>query len=81
MSKEYENASENAHDIRQDLEIWMGTCQRCGRCFKGAAVLDELMMKGFRFDNMDEELWVYGSKAYLDSSPLTDDIEISVDNK
>jgi hydrogenase-4 component H len=79
MSKEYENASESIGDIRQELEIWMGTCQRCGRCFTKGGPLDKLMMKGYRLDNLDEELWVYSSKAYLESNPVTDDIEIRVE--
>ena len=81
MSPEYENASENAHDIEQNLEIWMSTCQPCGRCFKGALPIDGLMMKGFRSDNVDSELWVYKSKGYLDIDPVTSDIDISVDEK
>jgi hydrogenase-4 component H len=79
MIKEYENASENVHDISQDLKIWMSTCQRCGRCFKHGAVLDNLMMTGFRQDDCDGELWIYKSKQYLDNNPVTDDIEITVD--
>src|SRR5512136_461905 len=42
MSREYQNATDRISDIRQDLEIWMGTCQRCGRCFKDAGPLEQL---------------------------------------
>jgi hydrogenase-4 component H len=79
MSQEYENASPKISDVSQNLEIWMGTCQRCGRCFKGAGPLDQLMMKGYRFDDLDAELWVYRSKAYLDTEPLVKDIDIQLD--
>jgi len=79
MSKEYENASENIRDIAQDLDIWMGTCQRCGRCFKAGGVLDKLMMNGYREDDCEGELWIYKSRAYLDNNRITDDIEITVD--
>jgi hydrogenase-4 component H len=79
MSHEYETASQKISDIRQNLEIWMGTCQRCGRCFKGVGPLDQLMMKGYRFDDMDGELWVYRSRAYLDKEPVVKDINIELD--
>ncbi|MFH0919778.1 MAG: 4Fe-4S dicluster domain-containing protein [Fibrobacterota bacterium] len=79
MSPEYETATGAIHDLSQDLNIWMGTCQRCGRCFKGAGALDQLMMTGYRSDNLESELWMYRSKPYLDSNPITDDIEITVD--
>lgn len=81
MSKEYENATENVKDIQQDLSIWMGTCQRCGRCFKGAGPLDALMMTGYREDDLEGELWVYRSKAFLEADKVTDDIDITVDDK
>jgi len=79
MSREYENASPKITDIRQNLEIWMGTCQRCGRCFKDAGPLDQLMMKGYRFDDLSAELWVYKSKDYLDGEPVVKDIDIELD--
>ncbi len=79
MSHEYENASPKIADLRQNIEIWMGTCQRCGRCFKTTSPLDQLMMKGYRFDNLDAELWVYRSRAYLDKDPLVKDIDIELD--
>ncbi|HEX7509955.1 MAG TPA: 4Fe-4S dicluster domain-containing protein [Chitinivibrionales bacterium] len=79
MSKEYENATEAIRDIRQDLEIWMGTCQRCGRCFKHGTPLDDLMMTGYRQDDLEGELWIYKSQSYLESDPVTDDIHITLD--
>ncbi len=79
MSQEYENASPKTGDIRQYLEIWMGTCQRCGRCFKGAGPLDQLMMKGYRFDDLDQELWIYRSRAYLEKEAVVKDIDIELD--
>jgi len=79
MSQEYENGTNDIHDIGQDLRIFMGTCQRCGRCFKGVGPLDELMMKGYRFDDLKKDNWVYKSKAYLDTEPVVRDVEIELD--
>ena len=79
MSKEYENASNNIHDIEQELDIFMGTCQRCGRCFTKPTPLEELMMKGYRFDDLQNERWIYRSKTYLDTQPEVRDIDIEID--
>lgn len=79
MSQEYENSTGDIRDLQQNLEVFMGTCQRCGRCFKHEGPLDDLMMKGFRKDDLDGELWVYKSKTFLESAPVTDDIEITTD--
>ena len=79
MSGEYENATNDIHDLQQVLEIFMGTCQRCGRCFKTAGALEQLMMKGYRFDRLDQDLWVYESATYLDSEPVVRDIDLELD--
>ncbi len=79
MSKEFENATNDIHDIRQELELFMGTCQRCGRCFKGQGPLEALKMKGYRFDDLEKELWKYESKSYLDKEPVVKDVDIELD--
>ena len=78
MSKEFENATDKISDISQRLEIFMSTCQRCGRCFKEKTPLETLKMKGYRFDKMQEELWVLHSEAYLADEPFNDDIKIEM---
>jgi hydrogenase-4 component H len=79
MSLEFENATNQIGDLRQTLELFMSTCQRCGRCFKGAATLDELKMKGYRADDIQSERWIYRAHAYLKSEPVVDDIQIELD--
>jgi hydrogenase-4 component H len=37
MSLEFENATANISDLGQKLDLFMSTCQRCGRCFKGVS--------------------------------------------
>lgn len=78
MSAEFENGTDQINDIQQELEVFMGTCQRCGRCFKTPGGLDQLMMKGYREDALDKDLWVYQSKAYHDQAVVRD-IEIELD--
>ncbi len=78
MSNEFENATPKIGDLHQRLELFMSTCQRCGRCFKGASVLENLKMKGYRFDELDNERWIYQSRAYF-KDPVADDIHIELD--
>ncbi|MDD2709875.1 MAG: 4Fe-4S binding protein [Verrucomicrobiae bacterium] len=79
MSKEFETATNEIHDIQQELELFMGTCQRCGRCFTDAGPLDQLKMKGYRFDELDKDRWVYRSAGYLEKEAAVRDIEIEMD--
>lgn len=79
MSFEFENATGQISDLGQKLELFMSTCQRCGRCFKGSAVIDELKMKGYRSDNVESERWIYQSQSFLDRERDVDDIPIELD--
>ncbi len=79
MSQEFESGTGAIQDLQQNIEVFMGTCQRCGRCYSKQGPLEALMMKGYRFDNLDNEVWVYKSKAYLDSEPVVKDIDLELD--
>jgi len=79
MSKEFENATDTIGDIGQTLELFMSTCQRCGRCFKEQSPLEQLKMKGYRFDDMQNERWIFRSQSYLGDAPFTDDIKIEME--
>jgi hydrogenase-4 component H len=79
MSGEFETATNDIGDIQQRLELFMSTCQRCGRCFKEPSVLEQLKLKGYRIDDLQNERWVFGSKAYIGNEPVVDDIKIDLD--
>ena len=79
MSKEFESGTDSIQDIQQEIEVFMGTCQRCGRCFKEPGHLEQLMMKGYRADDLGHDLWVYQGRPYLETEPVVRDIEIEVD--
>jgi len=79
MSGEYENATPNIHDLEQRLELFMSTGQRCGRCFTEPTPLDQLKLKGYRFDDLEHDRWVFRSRPYLEGAPVVDDLRIELD--
>ena len=79
MSPQFETATNNIGDLRGRLELFMSTCQRCGRCFKESSALEQLKVKGYRSDDVTNERWIFHSQAYLESEPVVDDIRIELD--
>jgi len=79
MSHEYECGTDKIDELQQRLELFMSTCQRCGRCFTEPSALERLKMKGYRFDELQNERWVFRSRAYLDSEQDVSDVAIEMD--
>ncbi len=79
MSKDFETATNTIGDVQQQIDLFMSTCQRCGRCFKEASPLEQLKLKGYRFDDLKNERWIFRSQAYLNTEPTVDDIKIEMD--
>jgi hydrogenase-4 component H len=79
MSLEFETATNDIHDLQQQLDMFMSTCQRCGRCYKEPNPLEQLMMKGYRFDALEDDRWIYRSRAYLEKEATVKDIDIELD--
>ena len=55
MTEQYELASNDRNDITQSIELFMLTCQRCGRCYnmEKTNMIDKMGLKGFRYDNIE----------------------------
>ncbi len=79
MSGQFETSTDKIADLSQDLRIFMGTCQRCGRCFREPGYLENLKLKGYRMDDLEKELWVYAAKSFTDGRAAAGDIEIELD--
>ncbi len=79
MSQDYETATNRIGDMQQRLDLFMSTCQRCGRCFKEGSPLEQLKLKGYRFDDLGNERWIFRSRAYLEDEPVVDDLKIELD--
>lgn len=48
LSQQFETATDDPGDLLVRVEVFMGPCQRCGRCFVPPTPLDRLMKTGFR---------------------------------
>lgn len=53
MSEDFELATDHMEDLEQRLTLFMGSCQRCGRCFKAATPLEALKLTGYRVDDLE----------------------------
>jgi hydrogenase-4 component H len=79
MSHEFESATNAISDFHQRLEIFMSTCQRCGRCFKDPDALEQLKLTGYRADDLEHGRSVLVSSSYLERERTVDDIPIELD--
>jgi len=48
LTQQFETATNAPQDMYMRLEVFMGPCQRCGRCFPPLTPLDRMMKTGFR---------------------------------
>jgi len=56
ITKEFETATNDVHqDMHMTVEVFMGTCRRCGRCYEPPSPLDRLMVTGMRTPEAEEE--------------------------
>lgn len=79
MSRDFETATNKIGDLSQRLELFMSTCQRCGRCFQPPSLLEELKMKGYRLDDLRNERWIFRSQSRLEGDAVVDDVAIEWD--
>lgn len=73
MSPAFELACAERQDITTRLELFMLTCQRCGRCYDMEThnAIDRLGMKGFRYDNLEARAMIKKTSPQL-SPELTE---------
>jgi hydrogenase-4 component H len=51
MSQQFETATNRHEDMVIHLRVFMGPCQRCGRCFPPPTPLERMTVAGFRDGN------------------------------
>jgi hydrogenase-4 component H len=79
MSQDFETATGQPDHLQQTLELFMSTCQRCGRCFKEPTLLEQLKLKGYRFDDVKNDRWISRSQSFLEGEPAVEDIPLDLD--
>jgi len=53
MTKRFELSTDSGReDMEVECEVFMATCQRCGRCYEPASALDKIMEPGLRHDEI-----------------------------
>ena len=55
LDREFETATTDTGQLRIRAEIFMSTCQRCGRCYVPPTALDEMQVTGFRPPQAEEQ--------------------------
>ncbi len=56
MTREFELSTDDVHDdMIGEYHIFMGPCERCGRCYRPPTALDKLMKPGMRDDPIDRK--------------------------
>lgn len=45
---QFETATPDKADLKSDMNIWMSSCQRCGRCFECENAIDKFTSKRWR---------------------------------
>lgn len=55
MTEQFELATGDRDDITVTMELFMLTCQRCGRCYnmETTNMIDKMGLKGFRYDQLE----------------------------
>jgi hydrogenase-4 component H len=55
MTPRFEQATDDRNDITENLELFMLTCQRCGRCYdmETTSAIDKLGLTGYRYDSLE----------------------------
>ena len=62
MTRDFELSTDDVHDdMIGEYHIFMGPCERCGRCYRAPSALDKLQRTGMRQDQIDRKCAVPGS--------------------
>jgi len=74
MTPQYELATGDRKDITQNLELFMLTCNRCGRCYdlEIRNVLDKLDLRGYRYDSLEARTVLRRTTDRLEPGVLDD---------
>lgn len=70
MSREFELSTDDVHDdMVGEYHVFMGPCERCGRCYRAPSALDKLQRTGMRQDEIDRKCAVPWTPAERSETP------------
>ncbi len=72
MTGEYELATNDTFDNTERIELFMLTCQRCGRCYdmENTNKIDRMDLLGYRYDNIEMRSVVTETSDQFDTKLL-----------
>ncbi len=72
MTKEYELATDVREDLNETIELFMLSCQRCGRCYsmENNNIIDRMQLNGYRYDNLETRAFIQKATEKLDQDIL-----------
>ena len=68
MTGKYQLATEDKNDNTERLEIFMLSCQRCGRCYDLEITnrIDRMDIRGYRYDNIEARAFIRKTSDQFD---------------
>ena len=72
ITTEFELATEDTNDVTERMELFMLTCQRCGRCYdmENSNVIERLDLRGYRYDSLETRALIRTTTDQLDQNML-----------
>jgi len=72
MTEQFELATGDRDDITVTMELFMLTCQRCGRCYnmETTNMIDKMELKGFRYDHLEMRAVIPKATERFDAKTL-----------
>ena len=70
LSQNFQTATDNKEDITERVELFMLTCQRCGRCYdmEHTNAIDRLDLRGYRYDNLEARALIPKTSDHFDQA-------------
>lgn len=72
MTEKFELATGDREDLTERMELFMLTCQRCGRCYnmETTNLIDKMDLKGYRYDNLEKRAFIPKATESMDPTVL-----------
>lgn len=72
MTEQFELATNDKNDITVNMELFMLTCQRCGRCYnmETTNMIDKMGLRGYRYDNLEARAVIPRATEHFDEKML-----------